>query len=82
MALLTLFIAAPVRATWAFNFIETAKPAGSSEGEVICEPEDRRASDELKFALFLSNCEAAFNADMFVLMTITDSFHESPLAGF
>jgi hypothetical protein len=39
-------LAAEVRATWADNFIETARPAGSSEGEVIWEPEDRRASDE------------------------------------
>jgi hypothetical protein len=43
----TLLLAASTREIWAFNFIETANPALSSAGEVIFEPEDKRARDLL-----------------------------------
>jgi hypothetical protein len=71
-----------MRAIWAFNFIETANPALSSAGEVIFEPEDKRARDLLNMALDCPSNVALDCADVFVFMTITDSFHESPLAGF
>src|ERR1039458_9228371 len=45
MALPTLLCAALVREIWALNFIETPRPALSSAGEVIFDPEDNRASD-------------------------------------
>ena len=61
--------------------METAKPAGSSAGEVIWEPDDKRCRDWLKAAEDCISCEAAFCADMFVLMTITNSFRESPPGG-
>ncbi|MFO1475825.1 MAG: hypothetical protein U1F98_04145 [Verrucomicrobiota bacterium] len=42
----TLFVASPaMRAIWALSFIDTASPALSSAGEVIFEPEDKRARD-------------------------------------
>jgi hypothetical protein len=70
-----------MRAIWAFNFIETARPALSSAGEVIFEPDDRRWRDWLRFAEDCISSEAAFCADRFVLMTITNSFRESPREG-
>jgi hypothetical protein len=81
MALFTFCWAAPVRAICAPNFMDTARPALSSDGLTIFDPDDRRASDWLKFMLFCESWLDAFSADMLVLMTITDSFHESPLAG-
>jgi hypothetical protein len=40
-----------MRAIWALSFIETAKPALSSAGETIFDPDDKRASDWLNMAL-------------------------------
>ena len=37
-----------MRAIWAVKFIETARPALSSAGELIFEPEDKRARDWLR----------------------------------
>jgi hypothetical protein len=51
MALPTLLAAAVLRPIWAVNCIETAKPALSSDGEVIFDPEDKRASEALNLAL-------------------------------
>ena len=71
MALPTLFVAASMRDNCAFNFIETANPALSSAGEVIFDPEDRRASDWLKLVEDCIRSVDAFCACRFVLMTIT-----------
>jgi len=65
----------------ATKFIETAKPALSSAGEVIFEPEDKRASDWLNMELDWASNVAVDCADMFVLITITNSFRESPREG-
>jgi hypothetical protein len=70
-----------MRAICAVNFMETAKPALSEAGEVIFDPDDRRWSDWLKLAEDCMSSEAAFCADRFVLMTITNSFRESPREG-
>jgi hypothetical protein len=63
--------------------METAKPALSSAGEVIWEPEDNRASDWFSMLLDWLNSVAVFCAAMFVLTTmlITNSFLESPRLG-
>ena len=81
MALPTLFDAASMRAICAFNFIETAKPALSSAGEVIFEPDDNRASDWLNLVEDCMSSVALPCADRFVLITITNSFRESPREG-
>jgi hypothetical protein len=47
----TLLVAASTRPIWAFNFIETANPALSSAGEVIFDPDERRARDLLNIEL-------------------------------
>jgi hypothetical protein len=57
--------------------METASPAASSAGEVILEPDESRARDCERRCEDCSNCVAADCAVVFVLMTITDSFHES-----
>ena len=77
----TLFEAPSMRAICAFNFIDTARPALSSAGEVIFEPDDRRWRDWLRFAEDCISSVDAFCADRFVLMTITNSFRESPREG-
>ena len=76
-----LFDAAVFRLICAERFMDTAKPALSSAGEVILEPEDRRASDLLNKLLDWLNKVAVVCADMFVLITITNSFRESPRQG-
>src|SRR5580693_6211276 len=81
IALFTLFEAAVMRDICAVNFIETARPALSSAGEVIFEPEDRRSKEALKLLWDCISSVAAFCADRFVLMTITNSFRESPREG-
>src|ERR1019366_7793370 len=81
MALPTLFVAPSMRASCAFNFIETAKPALSFAGEVIFDPEDNRASDWLNLLEDCIRSVDAFCACRFVLMTITYSFRESPREG-
>ncbi|MFO1475823.1 MAG: hypothetical protein U1F98_04125 [Verrucomicrobiota bacterium] len=70
MAFPTLFDAASMRDICAFNFIETARPALSSAGEVIFEPEDSLARDLLNSELEAPSKPALVCADMFVLMTI------------
>jgi hypothetical protein len=65
----------------AVNFIETAKPALSSAGEVIFDPEDNRASDWLRLLEDCMSNDEAFIAARLVLMTITYSFRESPREG-
>src|ERR1035438_8169045 len=70
-----------MRAICALSFIETAKPALSEAGEVIFDPDDRRWSDWLKLAEDCISSVAAFCADRFVLMTITNSLRESPREG-
>jgi len=52
------------------RFIETAKPALSSAGEVIFDPEDKRASEALNLELDCPNNCAVDCADMFVFITI------------
>jgi hypothetical protein len=81
MALFTLFEAALMRDIWAVNFIETARPALSSAGEVIFEPDDKRSKEVLKLVCDCISSVAAFCADRFVLITITNSFRESPREG-
>src|SRR5581483_1601259 len=81
MALPTLLVAPSMRDISAVNFIETAKPALSSAGEVIFEPEDKRASDWLNMVDECSNSEALLCADRLVLMTITLSV-SSPRRAF
>ena len=75
-----LLDAAVFSPSWDTRFIDTAKPALSSAGDVIFEPEDNRASDWLSMSLDCVNSEAVFSADVFVLITmlITNSFLESP----
>jgi hypothetical protein len=58
--------------------METARPALSSAGEVIFEPEDNRANDWLNIVLDWLSKVALDSADVFVLITITNSFLESP----
>src|SRR5258708_19608123 len=81
MALLTLALEAWVRLICASKRKETARPAASSSGDVIFEPEDRRASDFANMLCDAARLRAPVCADMFVLITITNSFLESPLAG-
>jgi len=62
--------------------MDTAKPALSSAGEVIFEPEDKRARDLLNSELdWLSSC-ALVCADMFVFITILTPSLSHPLRGF
>src|ERR1035438_4367758 len=70
-----------MRAICALSFIETAKPALSEAGEVIFDPDDRRWSDWLKLLEECISSVAVFCAWRFVLMTITNSFRESPREG-
>jgi hypothetical protein len=50
--------------------METARPALSSAGELIFDPDDNRASDWLNRALDCPSNPAVVCADMFVFMTI------------
>jgi len=63
--------------------METARPALSSAGELIFDPDDNRASDWLNRALDCPSNPAVVCADMFVFMTIllTPSLSH-PLRGF
>src|SRR5215212_2871382 len=79
MALPTLELAALMRLICASKRVETARPAASSSGETIFEPEDKRASDLLSIEEDSASKRELACADVFVLITIlTDSFHESP----
>jgi len=80
MASLRLFWAPDTRAICDVNFIETANPALSSDGDIIFEPEDNRWSDWLNIALDCSNSDALFVADMFVFITILTPSMSHPLA--
>jgi len=53
--------------------IETAKPAASSSGETIFEPEDNRDKDFANIEDDSESWRALLRADKFVLITI-DSF--------
>src|ERR1700723_3827242 len=83
MASEMLLDAAVFSPSWATKLRETARPALSSAGEVIFEPEDKRASDCCSAALDWLNNVAVFIADVFVLTTIPIiySFRESPRVG-
>jgi hypothetical protein len=70
MALPTLDLAAPRRCTWASSRDDTAKPAASSAGFTILEPELRRPSDLANIALLVDKFDAAVIAWVFVLITI------------
>ena len=65
----------------AFNFMDTASPALSSAGDVIFEPDDSPCNEELRLLCDCISSVAALSADRFVLMTITNSFRESPQEG-
>lgn len=71
-----------MRAIWEFNFIDTARPALSSAGEVIFEPEDKRERDLLNSALDWPNSCALVSADMFVFITILTPSLSHPFRGF
>src|SRR5688500_4324621 len=70
MALPTLFLAALIRLICASKRNETARPAASSSGETIFEPEERRANDFASIALDSPSKRALLWADIFVLITI------------
>src|SRR5437764_232940 len=83
MALPTLLIAAELRLMPAVNRIETAKPAASSSGETIFEPDERRARDLASMLEDSESKRALLKAEMFVLITITASVSgpkEGPLS--
>ena len=73
--------AAAVWPICAFKLMDSAKPAGSSDGFTIFEPEERRASDSFNMFVDLLRLLALVSAAMFVLITITNSFLELPLDG-
>jgi hypothetical protein len=66
--LLVAAVLFPISAT---RFIDTARPALSSAGEVILEPEDKRERDALKAVDDFCSKDAVESADVFVLITIT-----------
>jgi hypothetical protein len=70
-----------MRAIWALSFIETAKPALSSAGEVIFDPDDNRARDWLNIFEDCCSSEALLCADRFVLITIITLSVSRPVKG-
>ena len=76
-----LLLAALVRLICAAKFNDTAKPAASSAGVVIFDPEDKRASDLANIVEDCASKLALLWADIFVLITMTNSFRESPCEG-
>src|SRR3954470_23052887 len=70
MALPTLLFAALIRLICASKRKDTARPAASSSGETIFEPEDNRASDFCNIELDSESNRALLWADIFVLITI------------
>src|SRR3954471_21076676 len=70
IALPTLELAAPMRLICASKRVETARPAASSSGETILEPEDKRASDLASIEEDSPSKRALLWADVFVLITI------------
>jgi hypothetical protein len=73
--------AALLRFICASKRIDTARPAASSSGFTIFEPEESRASDFCSDDVDSARRRAPFAADMLVFITILDSFHESPFLG-
>ena len=78
MALLTLFFVAVMRLTCASNRMDTARPAASSSGETIFDPDDKRARDLFNIEVDSESKRALLWADTFVLITI-QSFRRLPL---
>jgi hypothetical protein len=60
--------------------MDTAKPAASSSGETIFEPEDKRASELASNEDDSESCRALLCAETLVLITI-NFFHECPVTG-
>jgi hypothetical protein len=58
--------------------METASPAASSSGLTSFDPDDKRAKDLDSRLVDSESKRALLCAEVFVLMTITDSFRESP----
>ena len=81
MALFTLFAAAEMRDIWAVNFIDTAKPALSSAGEVIFEPDDRRCKDVFEVGLGLHQQRGCILRRQVCIDDHNYSFRESPREG-
>jgi hypothetical protein len=65
-----LLPAAAIRFTCASKRMDTAKPAASSSGEVIFDPDDNRDNDLANRAEDSPSWRAPLWADMFVLITI------------
>ncbi len=78
----TFALAALVWLICALRLMDSAMPAGSSEGETIFEPEDRRANDSFKLLVDRLRLFAAVWAAMFVLITILTLSVSYPLRGF
>src|SRR6266849_9332266 len=70
MALPTLALAASIRLICASSREASTRPAASSAGVTILEPELRRASDLPRFAWLSNRLEAAVCAGILLLMTI------------
>src|SRR5205823_14303422 len=81
MALPTLLDAAPVRLISASNRIDTARPAASSSGETILEPEERRARDLANIWEDSESIRELLSAEIFVLITITASVSSPAMGG-
>src|SRR5271157_4871667 len=81
MALLTFELAAFTWPICAPRAMDSAKPAGSSAGLVIFEPDESCANALFSWLVDLLRLLADVMAAMFVLITITNSFLESPLSG-
>src|SRR6202041_864181 len=81
VALLTLSLAAPTWLICALRLMDSAKPAGLSDAFTSCEPEESRESDSFSILVELLRLLALLSAALFVLIIITNSFLESPLAG-
>src|SRR5258706_16123603 len=82
MALPTFALAAFSRAIWASSREATARPAASSAGLTILEPELRRASDLLNIDWLVCRLLAAAIALVFVLITIFLFFSRASGCGF
>src|SRR5690349_567638 len=70
MALVTLTLVALIRLICASKRIDTAKPAASSSGETIFDPDDKRARDLDNMELDSESRRELLCAEMFVLITI------------
>src|SRR5580692_10594144 len=82
MALVTFVAAAASRFMSAVRPTDSAKPAGSSEGDVIWEPEDNSASALFNMLVEPAKFVALVSAAIFVLITILTTLSLShPLRG-